>query len=555
MKKNDRSNINPFTGKKHFNILNDDKFLNQSYNEYNNLIKQYSSLDGTVDGKLVSDISQKLINSVENYLSQIGRLDYTQNYYDWEFHLVKEDTVNAFCMPGGKILVYSGILSIADNEQSLAFILAHEMAHALLDHSRTQISAHTTKNVATTGLRLGAFGLGVLGWGDVGSLVRTATDVADIGSEYFLMKPWGRDQELEADKLGMMIIKWAGYDINEIPNFWKKMKKHSANNFDFFSTHPTDNKRINAMKKLVLDLPNQNLYNSFVLSEDNKASNVQSNVHEKLVSIGKNFEIPVSSGGSIPSLVSNTGKFDKNMGNKTVNDFSQAVYCTNCGNKIEKNDLFCTNCGNKVMNDNLINEDKIMYDSNLKDKNIISNLNDNGDIISENDENLNGTKFCTNCGEKINQNAEICPKCGVRIGNNLNTATKSNPIPITTENNDNINQFDQISVNTKYCSNCGKVIDKNAEICPKCGVRIENFQVSAEKNNEHMALTICAYIFAFLIPIVGFILSIILLTRDNEKAKKNGTIALIISLVIMILGFLLVAIPFMGLMNSYSGYY
>lgn len=146
MKKNDRSNINPFTGKKHFDIVNDDKFLNESYAEYNNLLSQSQLLDETSEGQLLSDVSLKLIDAVEKHLLEINRMDYTENYYNWEFHLVLDDTVNAFCMPGGKILVYSGILSIANNEQSLALILGYEMAHALLDYCRRRISVDKAKN-------------------------------------------------------------------------------------------------------------------------------------------------------------------------------------------------------------------------------------------------------------------------------------------------------------------------------------------------------------------------------------------------------------------------
>ncbi len=261
-KKSDRSDINPFTGKKHFNIVDDDKFLDNSYVEYNNIISQSQLLDETPDGQIVSDVSLKLIDAVENHLLKIERSDYTENYYDWEFHLVSTDTVNAFCLPGGKIIVYSGLLSIADKEEYLAFILGHEMAHALLDHGRTKMSAHNAKNTATTVARIGSFGLGLLGLGEAASVVSTVTNVVDIGSEYLLIKPWGRDQEMEADKLGMMIIKWAGYDISKIPEFWQKMSEINSNKHDFFSTHPSDKKRIDAMNKLVLEISNQENFNN-----------------------------------------------------------------------------------------------------------------------------------------------------------------------------------------------------------------------------------------------------------------------------------------------------
>lgn len=267
MEKNDTNKVNPFTGKKHFNIINDDQFLDNSYVEYNKFINQSELLDETADGQLIFNVSSNLIDAVEKYLSEINRNDYTQDYYDWEFHLVSNNIMNAFCMPGGKIIIYSGILSITENEQALAFLLAHEMAHALLDHSRTQTSAYKAKNAANMVGRLGGIGLDLVGLSDAANVVKTTTDVADIGSEYLLLKPWGRDQEMEADELGMKIIHWAGYDINETPDFWQRMSENNSNNYDFFSTHPSDKKRIDAMNKLVLAISNnEKSYNAPVLS-------------------------------------------------------------------------------------------------------------------------------------------------------------------------------------------------------------------------------------------------------------------------------------------------
>ena len=258
--KDNRSNINPFTGKKHYDRVNDDNFLKQSYQQYYNLINQSQILDNTPYGQSMFKVASNLINAVENHLKTIGRSDYTQNYYDWEFHLIANNTVNAFCMPGGKIVVLSGLSAVTKTEDELAFILGHEMAHALLDHSRTQVSARKTKDRLATGARLGSIALSLAGFGTAASATRLATNVADIGSEYFLMKPWGRDQELEADKLGMMIVHWAGYDISRIPSFWQKMSNGSKT--DFFSTHPADKKRIKSMQKLLVEIENEKDFSS-----------------------------------------------------------------------------------------------------------------------------------------------------------------------------------------------------------------------------------------------------------------------------------------------------
>ena len=337
MAKDDRSNINPFTGKSHFDIVNDDKFLEESYNEYYGMISQAQLLDDTPNGQIVRNVAIRLIQAVENYLAQIGRSDYTEDYYEWDFHLVADDTVNAFCMPGGKIVMFSGILSVADTEEKVAFILGHEMAHALLDHSRTRISAQNAQNAITSAAWFGSFALDLVGLGEIGGLARAATNVASIGSQFLLMNPWGRDQELEADKLGMMIIHWAGYDIDSIPAFWQSMAGGNPNDHDFFSTHPSDSKRIASMRELIVEIENQkDFYSAPVLNEvpmpkeEFKSSDLIEDNVKYCQSCGARMEADA--------------KFCTDCGAK----FDGELTCPKCGFPISAEDKFCTNCGNKL---------------------------------------------------------------------------------------------------------------------------------------------------------------------------------------------------------------
>ncbi len=337
MAKDDRSNINPFTGKSHFDIVNDDKFLEQSYNEYYSMISKAQLLDNTPNGQIVRNVAIKLIQAVENYLAQIGRSDYTHEYYEWDFHLVADKTVNAFCMPGGKIVMFSGILSVANTEEKVAFILGHEMAHALLDHSRTRMSAQNAQNVITSAAWVGSFALDLMGLGGIGDLTRAATNVASIGSQYFLMNPWGRDQELEADRLGMMIIYWAGYDISSIPAFWESMAGGNPNSHDFFSTHPADSKRIAVMNELIHEIENKrDFYSSPVLGDAPKPKDEFKSSH----SDEENGVLCPSCGAKIDS----DSKFCTNCGAK----FDGEVKCPSCGASISAEDKFCTNCGCKL---------------------------------------------------------------------------------------------------------------------------------------------------------------------------------------------------------------
>ncbi len=336
MAKDNRSALNPFTGKKHFDMVNDDKFLEESYNEYYSMINQSQLLDNTQNGQIVINVAVRLINAVNEYLSRIGRLDYVEDYYDWDVHLVADDTVNAFCMPGGKIVMFSGILSVANTEEKVAFILGHEMAHALLDHSRTRASAQSAQNAITSAAWIGSFALDLVGLGGVGQLTRAATNVASVGSQFFLMNPWGRDQELEADKLGMMIIHWAGYDISSIPAFWQSMAGGNPNSHDFFSTHPADSKRIAVMNELIAEIENQkDFYSQPVLS---------TKVTPKDEFMDSHLDSAVKYCQNCGASVDIDSKFCTSCGAK----FDEEGKCPNCGASVEPGDNFCINCGEKL---------------------------------------------------------------------------------------------------------------------------------------------------------------------------------------------------------------
>jgi len=248
MAKDDRNPLNPFTGKKHYDKVNDDRFLAECYQVYAQEVNKYEVLDQTQVGQQVLQVSNNLIRTIVDYLQKIGRSDYVDGYYDWEVHLVKSDIVNACCYPGGKIIIYSGILQLIQNEDEFAFVLGHEIAHALLDHSRTQASVHETKNSVSKISWIFTYILDMLGYAGAGNVARAAINVANTGSQFFLTQPWGRDHELEADKLGLTISYLAGYNVEIVPEFWKKFSAHSGNEVDFFSSHPSDSKRIKVMQ-------------------------------------------------------------------------------------------------------------------------------------------------------------------------------------------------------------------------------------------------------------------------------------------------------------------
>ena len=345
----------PITGRKHTILVDDAEVLSLSKQQYSDVLKKSTISTDATKTAMVKRVGEKLAKAVEAYLKENGAGNELQ-YYEWEFNLVKSNEVNAFCMPGGKIVVFSGLLSVAQREEEIAFILAHEISHALLDHSRTQQSARTVKTGLEGAALVGSIIMDLTGHHDLANATRGITIAADIGSEFLLMKPFGRGHEIEADKLGIMIMYWAGYDVHNIPTFWQTMSAKSPNNHDFFSTHPSDSKRIEAMKELISEIDlNIDFYSHPVLSElKTKIDKSNSNVDDGKNGISPKFEIPKTtqptlgavSQGSVSqgSMSKSSVDFDEGVGFKVIKD----KFCTNCGHPVAKNDFFCTNCGNKI---------------------------------------------------------------------------------------------------------------------------------------------------------------------------------------------------------------
>ena len=377
MAKDDRSPLNPFTGKEHYDAVNDDEFLEMCFKMYYNEISNAELLDDTPKGRLVSQVASKLITTVENFLIKINRYDYVEDYYEWEFHLTDNPETNACCYPGGKILVYSGLFQLADNEEKLAFILGHEMAHALLDHTRTKFSFQQTKDTLTTVSWVGSFALDLLGFENAGSMTRAAVNLIDIGSHFLLTQPWGRDQEYEADKLGMILIHFAGYDVSVVPDFWNEFAGVSNNTFDFFSTHPSDDKRIAVMRESLDEiLIETDFYTKPVLPETPSPK-------EDYKMIGS------TDGGIAVSMeTSNTPEVATALTGSSVTQKNET--CLKCGNIVSPTAKFCTACGNKIERKNPLACPECGY---------ITNPGDN---------------FCKSCGYKMVQDLH-CSRCGEKV--------------------------------------------------------------------------------------------------------------------------------------------
>lgn len=235
----------PITGRKHTLLVDDVEVLSLSKQQYSDVLKKSTISTDATKTALVKRVGEKLAKAVEAYLKENGAGNELQ-YYEWEFNLVKSNEVNAFCMPGGKIVVYEGILPVTQDEASLAIVLGHEIAHAVAKHSAEQMSKQMRQQTATQigGALLSMTGLSQNTTSAIAALSQTGFNFANL--------KYSRDNETEADRMGLIFAAMAGYDPNKAIDFWQRMAAMSSSNTsEIFSDHPSDEKRIAALKDVI----------------------------------------------------------------------------------------------------------------------------------------------------------------------------------------------------------------------------------------------------------------------------------------------------------------
>ena len=230
------TNTVPITGRKQNLLVSDAQILSLSNQQYQSYMKSAKPSTNAANTAMVKRVGQKLANAVVTYLNANGMGSEVSNY-QWEFNLVQNNEVNAFCMPGGKSVVYEGILPVTKDEASLAIVLGHEIAHAVAKHSAEQMSKQMRA-------QYGAQALGAI-------LSNSGAATATIASEAFgfgansLLRKYSRDNETEADYMGLIFAAMAGYDPSVAVSFWQRMAASSSSSVpEFFSDHPSDAKRI-----------------------------------------------------------------------------------------------------------------------------------------------------------------------------------------------------------------------------------------------------------------------------------------------------------------------
>ena len=234
----------PITGRKQNILVSDEQVLSLSNKEYSDYMKSARLSTNSANTAMVKRVGQRLATAVEKYLNEHGLQAETKEY-SWEFNLVQDQSVNAFCMPGGKIVVYEGLLPVTKDEASLAIVLGHEIAHAVAKHSAEQMSKQIKNQYGTEilGQVLNAAGVS-------SGTTQLAQIIAQKGLQFRSLK-YSRDNESEADRMGLIFAAMAGYDPNVAVSFWQRMAQMTGNSnqSDVFSDHPSDAKRIAAIKQ------------------------------------------------------------------------------------------------------------------------------------------------------------------------------------------------------------------------------------------------------------------------------------------------------------------
>lgn len=233
------TNKAPITNRSQMIFISQEQELALGEKSYKDTLKNSDVITNTKDANRIKEIGKRIAKVVN------------KSDYKWEFNLIKNDQKNAFCLPGGKVVVYTGILSVAKNDDQLATVISHEIAHALARHG-----AERMKNgMVAQGVQL--LGNIVLG-SQAPEYVNSFNLAYGAGAQYGVLLPYGRMQESEADEIGIHLMYEAGYNINEALKFWQNMSKGKKEAVEFFSTHPNSSTRIANISRVVKEIQKKN---------------------------------------------------------------------------------------------------------------------------------------------------------------------------------------------------------------------------------------------------------------------------------------------------------
>ena len=232
----------PVTGRNQINLIPSQQLLSMSNESYQQTISQYQVVRGTREARLVNEVGRNIADAVERYFRQQGNTQAISGYA-WEFTLVRDDQINAFAVPGGKVVVFSGMIPVAKNAAGLATVVSHEIAHVIARHGNERLSQQLMAQVGTQALDA--------------ALQKQPTRTRQLfmaafglGTQVGVLLPYSRLQESEADKLGLVFMAMAGYNPQVAIDFWQRMASANEGKAppQFLSTHPSHGSRIDAIR-------------------------------------------------------------------------------------------------------------------------------------------------------------------------------------------------------------------------------------------------------------------------------------------------------------------
>lgn len=238
---------NPLTKKSQLTLLPESELQAMGSQQYQQFLStnRVVSASNNRDAAMVKRVGQRIARSVEDYYRQNG-ISEKLNGFNWEYNLVNDKAVNAWCMPGGKIVVYTGLLPVTQNEAALAVVIGHEVSHALLQHGNQRMSQGLLQQLGGAALSVALANKPV----ETQNLFMTAYGA---GTTVGILLPFSRNQELEADRFGLIWTAMAGYNPQEAIPLWERMERASQGQSppEFLSTHPSEGRRIDRLQRFM----------------------------------------------------------------------------------------------------------------------------------------------------------------------------------------------------------------------------------------------------------------------------------------------------------------
>ncbi len=233
----------PITGRKRVNFVSDAQILPMSFQQYNGFLKENSSkvVSNTAKANEIKTVGKRIAGAVDRFM-RANQMTSEANAYKWEFNLIEDKTVNAWCMPGGKVVFYTGILPICANTDGIAAVMGHEVAHAFAKHGQERMSSAQIQQLGGVAVAVGTAGKGQ-------QKSQLWNMVYGLGSQLGMLA-FSRTHETEADKLGLVFMLMAGYRGEEAVNVWVRMGQKAGGSAppEFLSTHPSNQTRIKNLK-------------------------------------------------------------------------------------------------------------------------------------------------------------------------------------------------------------------------------------------------------------------------------------------------------------------